>query len=76
MTAVVDVASRRVLAHDRTEAAYLKLMKDTAFTGKMVAQAIQMLPEAQYKGTALAKHTEAEVSRWRATAAKANLSLD
>jgi tripartite-type tricarboxylate transporter receptor subunit TctC len=61
---------------ERVQSAYLKAMKDRAFTDKMVQQAIQLLPEASYTGASLAKHTETEVLRWRATAARANLSLD
>ena len=51
-------------------------MKDKAFTGKMAEQAIQMLPADQYTGDALSKHTESEVTRWRAVAARSGLSLD
>lgn len=40
------------------------------------AQAIQMLPPEQYSAVALGKHTDAEVARWKAVAAKANISLD
>lgn len=63
-------------ALDKVQNAYLKVMKDSSFTGKMAEQAIQMLPPEQYTGAALAKHTEAEVVRWRAVAAKSNLALD
>lgn len=63
-------------AIDKVQNAYLKVMKDTAFTGKMAEQAIQMLPPAQYTGETLAKHTENEVLRWRAVAARSNLALD
>jgi tripartite-type tricarboxylate transporter receptor subunit TctC len=61
---------------DKLQSAYLKVMKDTTFTGKMAEQAIQMLPPEQYTGAALAAHTSQEVTRWRAVAAKSNLSLD
>lgn len=61
---------------DKVQNAYQKVMKDTGFTGKMAEQAIQMLPPEQYTGAALARHTESEVLRWRAVAAKTNLSLD
>lgn len=63
-------------ALDAVQNAYLRAMQDKAFTEKMTTQAIQMLPEAQYMGAALAKHTESEVARWKAVAAKANLSMD
>lgn len=61
---------------DKVQNAYLKVMTDKAFTGKMTEQAIQMLPPEQYTGAALAKHTEAEVTRWRFVAAKSGLTLD
>lgn len=63
-------------ALDKMQAAYLKVMADKAFTTKLSAQAIQMLPLEQYTGAALGRHTEAEVTRWKAVAAKANISLD
>jgi tripartite-type tricarboxylate transporter receptor subunit TctC len=61
---------------DKVQNAYLKVMQDKAFTGKMAEQAIQMLPPDQYTGAALAKHTESEVTRWRYVAAKSGLTLD
>ena len=64
------------MAVDKVQNAYLKVMKDKAFTGKMAEQAIQMLPADQYTGDALSKHTESEVTRWRAVAARSGLSLD
>jgi tripartite-type tricarboxylate transporter receptor subunit TctC len=64
------------VALDKVQNAYLKVMKDKAYTGKMAEQAIQMLPPEQYTGEALAKHTELEVARWRAVAARSGLSLD
>ncbi|MDR7377694.1 tripartite-type tricarboxylate transporter receptor subunit TctC [Rhodoferax ferrireducens] len=63
-------------ALDKVQQAYLKVMTDKAFTGKMSEQAIQLLPPEQYTGAALGKHTEAEVLRWRVVAAKTNISLD
>ncbi|MBP0618657.1 tripartite tricarboxylate transporter substrate binding protein BugD [Cupriavidus consociatus] len=61
---------------DKMQQAYLKVMADKAFTGKMSAQAIQLLPPEQYTASALDKHTQAEIVRWKAVAAKANISLD
>ncbi|WP_114972676.1 tripartite tricarboxylate transporter substrate-binding protein [Rhodoferax ferrireducens] len=61
---------------EKVQNAYLKVMKDTAFTGRMAEQAIQMLPPEKYSGAALAKLTETEVVRWRAVAAKSGLALD
>ena len=60
----------------KVEAAYLKVMADPAFTGKLTAQAIQMLTPEAYAGKALGRHTEAEVARWKEVARKENLSLD
>jgi tripartite-type tricarboxylate transporter receptor subunit TctC len=61
---------------DKMQAAYLKVMHDKAFTDRLSAQAIQMLPADKYTASALGKHTEAEVARWKVLAAKANISLD
>ncbi|MGJ7499901.1 tripartite tricarboxylate transporter substrate binding protein BugD [Variovorax sp. ZT5P49] len=61
---------------DKVQQAYLKVMSDKAFTDKLAEQTIQMLPPEQYTGAALGKHTEAEVARWKAVAAKASISLD
>lgn len=61
---------------DKMQQAYLKVMTDKAFTAKMSAQAIQMLPPERYTASALGKHTAAEVERWKTVAAKANISLD
>ncbi|WP_042877420.1 tripartite tricarboxylate transporter substrate binding protein BugD [Cupriavidus necator] len=61
---------------DKMQQAYLKVMTDKAFTAKMSAQAIQMLPPERYTASALGKHTAAEVERWKSVAAKANISLD
>lgn len=63
-------------AVEAMQQAYLKVMKDKAFTDRLSAQAIQMLREDQYTASALGKHTEAEVARWKGLAAKANISLD
>jgi tripartite-type tricarboxylate transporter receptor subunit TctC len=63
-------------ALNKFQAAYLKVMKDKAYTDKMAEQAIQMLPPEQYTGAALAKHTEAEVLRWRVVAVRSGLALD
>lgn len=61
---------------DKVQNAYLKVMKDKEYTGKMVTQAIQLLPEKDYLGASLALHTEAEVARWRAVAARSGLTLE
>ncbi|HMS05837.1 MAG TPA: tripartite tricarboxylate transporter substrate-binding protein [Burkholderiaceae bacterium] len=63
-------------ALEAVQNAYLTVMKDKDFTAKMTAQAIQLLPASDYTGPALARHTEAEVLRWRAAAAKTGLSLE
>jgi tripartite-type tricarboxylate transporter receptor subunit TctC len=61
---------------EKMQNAFLKAMKDKAYTDKLQSQAIQLLPEQQYLGTSLAKHTEAEVARWKAVAAKSNIAMD
>lgn len=61
---------------DKMQQAYLKVMTDQAFTSRLSAQAVQMLPPEQYTASALGKHTASEVARWKVVAAKANISLD
>lgn len=56
--------------------AYTKALADKAWTDKMAAQGIRLLPAEQYAPEALAKHTAAEVERWRKVAAEAKISLD
>ena len=63
-------------AVEKVQQAYLKVMADKAFTARLTAQAIQMLPPEQYTASALGKHTASEVARWKQLAAKANISLD
>lgn len=58
------------------QTAYLKVMGDKEYTDKLVSQAIQLLPPEQYSGQALGRHTEAEVVRWKAVAAKTQIALD
>ncbi len=64
------------VAIEKVQNAFLQAMKDKAYADKLQSQAIQLLPEQQYLGSSLAKHTEAEVVRWRAVAAKSNLAMD
>lgn len=61
---------------EKVQNAFLKAMKDKAYTDKLQSQAVQLLPEQQYLGSSLAKHTEAEVARWKAVAAKSNIAMD
>lgn len=61
---------------EKVQNAFLKAMKDKAYTDKLQAQAVQLLPEQQYLGSSLAKHTETEVARWKAVAAKSNIAMD
>ncbi|WP_021025482.1 tripartite tricarboxylate transporter substrate binding protein BugD [Comamonas sp. B-9] len=63
-------------ALDKFQTAYLKVMGDKEYTDKLVSQAIQLLPPEQYSGQALGRHTEAEVARWKAVAAKTQMALD
>jgi tripartite-type tricarboxylate transporter receptor subunit TctC len=64
------------IAVEKMQNAFLKAMKDKTYTDKLQAQAIQLLPEQQYLGSSLAKHTEAEVARWKAVAAKSSIAMD
>ncbi len=56
--------------------AYLKALADKAWTERMTSQGIHLLPEAQYAPEALAKHTAAEVERWRKVVNDAKIQLD
>jgi len=56
--------------------AYLKALADKAWAERMAAQGIHLLPEAQYAPDALARHTAAEVERWRKVVADAKIQLD
>jgi tripartite-type tricarboxylate transporter receptor subunit TctC len=56
--------------------AYLKALADKAWTERMAAQGIHLLPEAQYAPDAFAKHTAAEVERWRKVVRDAKIQLD
>lgn len=56
--------------------AYLKALADKTWTARMAAQGINMLPEAQYAPEAFAKHTAAEVDKWRKVATDAKIQID
>jgi tripartite-type tricarboxylate transporter receptor subunit TctC len=56
--------------------AYLKALTDKDWTKRMAAQGINLLPEAQYAPEAFAKHTAAEVDRWRKVATDAKIQID
>ncbi|CAN7209836.1 tripartite tricarboxylate transporter substrate-binding protein [Acidovorax sp. LjRoot66] len=56
--------------------AYLKALADKPWTARMVAQGIHLLPEAQYAPEAFAKHTAAEVEKWRKVATDAKIQID
>ncbi len=56
--------------------AYLKALADKPWTARMVAQGIHLLPEAQYAPDAFAKHTAAEVDKWRKVATDAKIQID
>lgn len=56
--------------------AYTQALTDKAWTSRMASQGIQLLPEAQYTPDAFAKHTAAEVERWRKVVADAKIQID
>ncbi len=56
--------------------AYLKALADKAWTARMATQGINLLPEAQYSPEAFARHTAAEVERWRKVVADAKIQID
>lgn len=56
--------------------AYLKALADKAWTARMTSQGIHLLPEAQYAPEAFARHTAAEVERWRKVVTDAKIQID
>lgn len=56
--------------------AYLKALTDKAWLETMSDKGIHLLPEAQYGPEAFAKHTAAEVEKWRKVAAEAKIQID
>ncbi|WP_026437322.1 tripartite tricarboxylate transporter substrate binding protein [Acidovorax sp. JHL-9] len=56
--------------------AYIKALADKSWTTRMAGQGIHLLPEAQYAPDAFAKHTAAEVERWRKVVTDAKIQLD
>lgn len=56
--------------------AYLKALADKGWLKKMSDQGIHLLPEAQYAPEAFAKHTAAEVEKWRKVIADAKIQVD
>lgn len=56
--------------------AYVKALADKTWTARMASQGIHLLPEAQYAPEAFAKHTAAEVERWRKVVADAKIQID
>ena len=63
-------------AIQKMHAAYLKALADKAWTDRMAAAGIQLLPEAQVAPAAFAKHTADEVDRWRKVTAEAKIQLN
>lgn len=56
--------------------AYVKALADKTWTARMAGQGIHLLPEAQYAPDAFARHTAAEVDRWRKVVADARIQID
>jgi tripartite-type tricarboxylate transporter receptor subunit TctC len=56
--------------------AYIKALADKTWTTRMASQGIHLLPEAQYAPDAFAKHTAAEVERWRKVVTDAKIQID
>lgn len=56
--------------------AYMKALADTSWTNKMADQGIRLLPTTQYAPAALARHTAAEVEKWRRVATEAKIQID
>lgn len=60
----------------KLHAAYLKALTDKDWLKKMADQGIHLLPEAQYSPEAFAKHTAAEVEKWRKVATDSKIQID
>jgi len=56
--------------------AYMKALSDKAWTTKMSSLGIQLLSDAQYSPDAFAKHTAAEVEKWRKVVSDAKISIE
>lgn len=56
--------------------AYMKAMTDKTWTQRMTGQGIHLLPDTQYAPDAFAKHTAAEVEKWRKVVADAKIEID
>jgi tripartite-type tricarboxylate transporter receptor subunit TctC len=56
--------------------AYIKALQDKTWTARMISQGIHLLREAQYAPDAFAKHTAAEVERWRKVVTDAKIQID
>lgn len=56
--------------------AWLKALQDKEWSKRMATQGIHLLPEAQYAPDAFARHTAAEVERWRKVTNDARIQID
>jgi tripartite-type tricarboxylate transporter receptor subunit TctC len=56
--------------------AYVKALADTAWTQRMTEQGIRLLPERQYSSAEFARHTAAEVDKWRKVATEARITIE
>ncbi|MEN9630226.1 MAG: hypothetical protein RJA10_3454 [Pseudomonadota bacterium] len=60
----------------KLHAAYLKALSDKDWLKKMSDLGIHLLPEAQYAPEAFARHTAAEVEKWRKVATDSKIQID
>ncbi len=60
----------------KLHAAYVKSLSDKDWLKKMSDQGIHLLPEAHYAPEAFAKHTAAEVDKWRKVATDSKIQID
>ena len=58
---------------DRMHEQFRAAMQDASFTGKLVEDGYQLLPEEMTTPAALSAHTKAEVGRWRKVIAEARI---
>jgi tripartite-type tricarboxylate transporter receptor subunit TctC len=61
---------------EKLSKAYIKALKDKAWSQKMSDQGMRILSEAQMSPEGFGRHTAAEIMKWRKVVADANLTVD
>ena len=61
------------VAADRVFEAYRNALTDPDFQKALFKQGLQSLPDSEYTGTALERHTQAEIEKWRKVISNAGI---